>query len=89
MWAENSGDLPTCLHEYRKRYLLKMSANPTISQAIERAVKLSNHVNLDSGRKRGEKKTVHLRRRKLRNYQKDICKKEMQEGSDKRSLGER
>ena len=53
MWAENSGDLPTCLHEYRKRYLLKMSANPTISQAIERAVKLSNHVNLDSGRKRG------------------------------------
>ena len=30
MWVENSKDLPTCLQEYHKRYLLQMSANPTI-----------------------------------------------------------
>ena len=55
MWSSDEDNLPEGLIEYCTRYLHQMAASPTISQAIERAVKLANHVNLDSGCKRGKK----------------------------------
>ena len=52
MWSSDDENLPKGLTKYRTRYLHQMAANPTVSQAIERAVKLAIHVNLDSGQKR-------------------------------------
>ena len=56
MWDEVNLPLNSSLHQYRLRYKERMVSNATTLQSIEREVKRGNHVNLDSGKRREDKK---------------------------------
>ena len=54
MWEDTN--LPQQIVLFKEHYIDHMAANPRISQQIKRAVKRCNHVGLDSGNNRDEKR---------------------------------